>query len=242
MKAIISQLLAGIAFCLLCSTGTSLYAQDSLAAGQVPLVVRLPDPDKLEAMRADKDFLYHEVVQQDDSFWKQLRHKIGRWLEETFYKGRASGFWEFLIYVLLTVIVVFVFVKMQKVGLSELISRKAAPAPLPYHVVEENIHELALDVLIEEAIRKQELRKAIRLHYLQSLKKLTDAHLIHWLPGKTNRSYIAEIQHPALRREFEQLTSMFEYVWYGGAGLGTELFDTARNEFMQFDNLIKQHA
>ncbi len=233
-----------MSFCLFSGFGYAGYAQapDSVQTTQQELVVRLPHPEKLAALRADKDFDYHEQVQQDSSFWDRFTRKVRSWINNLFFKGKSSSFWEFVIYALMVGIVVYVIVKMQKVGITENRSKMNIAGSMPYDVVEENIHALDLNQLIEEAINNQELRKAIRLHYLLSLKKLTDANLINWQPGKTNRSYISEIQHPHLRQEFEQLTSMFEYVWYGGAGLGTELFSTARAEFLQFDALIKQHA
>lgn len=245
MKVIFKQLSYSILLiCLLLSFGTGAYAQqpDSLAGSHAPAAVRLPDPGKLDKLRADKDFHYFEEVVQGETFWERVQHKVAKWLRRIFYQDQTRDFWEYLIYGLLVAAIVFIIIKMQKVHVTGMFGRKARTAEIPYHVVEENIHELDLAALIEEAVTQHEFRKAIRLHYLQSLKKLADANYIHWKPGKTNRSYTAEIQQTRIRQEFEQLTGLFEYVWYGGAALGAGPFDHARQEFIQFDNLLKQHA
>jgi hypothetical protein len=230
--------------CQLLSFGAAAYAPsaDSLAASPAAVVVRLPDPEKLENMRRHKDFQYFEEVSPDETFWQRLQYKLKQWLNKLFYKGQTSGFWEVVIYLFIIATIVFVIIKMQQVDVPGLFGRKTKTEATPYTVLEENIHELDLKALIEEAEAQREFRKAIRLHYLQSLKKLTDANIIQWKPGKTNRCYSTEIQYPHIRQEFEQLTSMFEYVWYGGAALGGDFFENAKHEFEQFDNLLKQRA
>ncbi|GAB3818024.1 DUF4129 domain-containing protein [Pontibacter rugosus] len=245
MKEIIKQLYWFILpLCLLFSLGTAAHAQsqDSVPAASQPIQVRLPDQKKLETLRADKDFQYYEQVQTGSTFWERLWYRVKNWLREVFYKGKASGIWEYVIYALIIGAIVFIVVKMHNVDAGGLFGKKAVSSGTPYDVFEENIHELDLQALIEEAVVQRDFRKAIRLHYLQSLKQLTDAGLIDWKPGKTNRSYINEIHQPDTRKEFELLTSMFEYVWYGGAALGEAHFTTARAEFHQFNQHVKQRA
>ncbi|CAM3701778.1 DUF4129 domain-containing protein [Pontibacter korlensis] len=233
-----------LTLCLLlcCGTVASAVPQDSIPEANKPVVVRQPDTALLEKMRADKEFQYYEEVPTGETFWERLKYRIQQWLREVLYKGQASGFWEVLLYLLIAAAIVLIVIKMQHVDVGSLLGKKASNTETPYDVFEENIHELDLKALIAEAVEQHDYRKAVRLHYLQSLKHLTDMGLIQWKPGKTNRSYIAEIQDDGVRREFEQLTGMFEYVWYGGAALGDGLFSSARAEFTQFDNLVKQHA
>ncbi|WP_347159465.1 DUF4129 domain-containing protein [Pontibacter chitinilyticus] len=217
--------------------------QDSIPAARQPVVVRQPDKETLAALQADKDFEYFEEVRPTNTFWERLMARLQHWLKELFYQGEASGFWELMIYLLITAAIAFVVIKMQHVDVGSLFGKKPQQTDTPYAVYEENIQDMDMAALLAEAIAQHDYRKAIRLHYLQSLKQLTELGLIHWKPGKTNRSYITEIQLPGIRQEFEQLTSMFEYVWYGGAGLGQELFASARITFQQFDALVKQqHA
>lgn len=242
MRAIFRHTYTFILICLLLlSAGTATHAQatDSIPAATAPVQVRHFDEEKLAEMRASDDFQYYEEVKTGKTFLERLWYRITNWLREVFYKGRASGAWEYLIYALITAAIVYIVIKMQDVDVSGLFGKKAPRMDVPYDVLEENIHDLDLQALIEEAVAQRDFRKAIRLHYLQSLKHLTDRGLIDWSPSKTNRSYITEINQPDIRQEFELLTSMFEYVWYGGAALGDELFNAARAEFDQFNQHLK---
>ncbi|GHA55789.1 DUF4129 domain-containing protein [Pontibacter akesuensis] len=244
MRAIFRHTYTFILICLLLCTGTATraHATDSIPAATAPVQVRSFDDDKLEEMRASEDFQYYEEVKTGETFLERLWYRIINWLREVFYKGRASGAWEYLIYALITAAIVYIVIKMQDVDVSGLFGKKAPVTDVPFEVLEENIHELNLQALLEEAVTQRDFRKAIRLHYLQSLKLLTDRGLIDWSPSKTNRSYISEINQTDIRREFELLTSMFEYVWYGGAALGDELFSAARAEFEQFNQHLKERV
>ncbi|GAB3204597.1 hypothetical protein ABID22_002511 [Pontibacter aydingkolensis] len=230
--------------CLLLGFGPATYAQskDSIPASQVPVTVRQFDPEQVEELRSDKDFQYFEEVKPDKTFLEKVWNKFTRWLSKVFYSTKSGPVWEYLIYAFIVAGIIFIIVKLLRMDMTNLFSRKSIESEMAYEVYEENIHEMDIRSLIEEAIGQRDFRKAIRLHYLQSLKNLTDHGFILWKPGKTNRSYINEIKAPELRREFEQLTSMFEYVWYGGAALGDELFTSARAEFILFDKQIKQYA
>lgn len=230
--------------CLLLGFGTIAHAQqpDSIPNATKSIVVRPFDAEKVEKLRTQEDFQYYEAIPEGESLWERLKRRFQNWLREALYEGRASGLWEALLYIAIAGAIVFIVIKMQKVDNGSLFGRRADSMATPYDVFEENIHEMDMKALIAEAVGERNYRKAVRLHYLQSLKFLTNGGLIEWKPGKTNRSYIHEIPNQQVRREFEQLTGMFEYVWYGGAALSDELYTSAREEFTQFDYLVQQRA
>ena len=118
--------------------------------------------------------------------------------------------------------------------LGGLFGRKAEEDLLAYHRLTENIHELDFSTLIEEAIEGHNYRLAIRLYYLKTVKQLTDKQHIHWQPTKTNRVYVDELGSSVLRKEFEQLTSQFEYVWYGEFQVTETEFHLLRDQFQFF--------
>ncbi|MEJ8800829.1 DUF4129 domain-containing protein [Pontibacter sp. H249] len=229
--------------CLLLGFGPASYAQqDSIPASTTPVTVRHFNEQDLKQLKSSKDFEYFEEAKPDQTFLEKLWSGFKRWLTKVFYGGQSSGIWELLIYVVIVGAIILLIIKIQGMDIPSLFGKKSEVSEMPYQVYEENIHEMDMQALIEEAVQQRDFRKAIRLHYLQSLKHLTNRGFILWKPGKTNRSYISEINSLELRREFEQLTSMFEYVWYGGAALGDELFASARAEFILFDKQLNQYA
>ncbi|MBC5994548.1 DUF4129 domain-containing protein [Pontibacter cellulosilyticus] len=230
--------------CLPFGVGQVACAQtpDSIPEATSPINVRPFEQEKLKQLQASKEFEYFEEVKPDETFLERLWRKFKQWLRDVIFNGQSSTLWEYLIYAVLAGAILLVIIKIQGIDIGSLLGKKAVASEMPYEVYEENIHEMDINGLIEEAIQQRDFRKAIRLHYLQSLKNLTNHGFILWKPGKTNRSYINEIKATDLRHEFEQLTSMFEYVWYGGAALGDELFTSARAEFILFDKQLNQYA
>ncbi|WP_299820841.1 DUF4129 domain-containing protein [uncultured Pontibacter sp.] len=245
MRATFKQLHTFILIlCLLLSFGPATYAQaqDGIPASATPVTIRHFNEQELQKLKASKDFEYFEEVKPDQNFLERAWSGFKKWLRKIFYTSKSGPVWEYLLYAALVAGIILIIIRLLGMDTGNLFGKKTEISDMPYQVYEENIHEMDMKALIEEAVQQRDFRKAIRLHYLQSLKHLTDRGFILWRPGKTNRSYISEIKSQELRREFEQLTSMFEYVWYGGAALGDELFASARAEFILFDKQLNQYA
>ena len=67
--------------------------------------------------------------------------------------------------------------------------------------------------------------KAVRLLYLQTLKRLSDEKRIDWQPYKTPTQYINEVRIPV----FRQLTNHFLRVRYGNFEATEELFNSMKS-------------
>ncbi len=76
-------------------------------------------------------------------------------------------------------------------------------------------------------------RLAIRLQYLELLKKLSDNGLIHFLPDKTNFEYLAQLRSSSYYDDFFTATRNYEYSWYG-------LFDISENMYQKINNTFQQ--
>lgn len=97
---------------------------------------------------------------------------------------------------------------------------------------EENIHFINFKDVIATAKSKNELRIATRYYYLWLLKSLSDRTLIDWDIEKTNTDYLAEIKNTELKKEFEFLSYIYDYCWYGEFELTQEDFAKAENHFI----------
>jgi hypothetical protein len=69
--------------------------------------------------------------------------------------------------------------------------------------LEENIHEINFPEAILKLEKQHDYRSAIRYHFLQALKKLSDKNLITWNPEKTNRDYLREIEKQSIEGRFQ---------------------------------------
>jgi hypothetical protein len=88
--------------------------------------------------------------------------------------------------------------------------------------------------LIEDALSKKDYRKAVRLHFLKLLKQLTDNNLIKWQIDKTNNDYSMELANSKYNSKFNELSLMYEYIWYGDFSLDETNFKGTISKFKEF--------
>ena len=71
------------------------------------------------------------------------------------------------------------------------------------------------DALISNAEAKRDFNLAIRFLFLKTLKTLTDRGFVTFTIEKTNQEYLKEMGENEHAKEFEDVTRIYEYVWYG---------------------------
>src|SRR5262249_30595328 len=79
----------------------------------------------------------------------------------------------------------------------------------------EDIFAADFPAAITEATRQGNYRMAIRLHYLQLLRLLSEANAIQYKKGRTNMDYLLQLYGTAHYDDFRKLTRNYEYAWYG---------------------------
>ena len=200
--------------------------------------VRSFDGEALQNLKADDDFQYASEIFLADSFWDRfwlwVWQLLGRTLEN---EGTSTALMYFAIAIGIAV-VVFVILKLTGMDLMQILTGKSASVEVPYSESLENIHEINFDQSIQQAVSSGNFRLAVRLHYLKTLKKLSDSGFIDWQLNKTNSVYINEIKHPENRAEFFALTQQFEFIWYGEFFLEGSRFQQVENSFKNFMNRI----
>jgi len=97
-----------------------------------------------------------------------------------------------------------------------------------------DIRELDTQTLLSKARAEGDYRLAVRLLFLEQLKRLTERNLIDWQPYKTNYDYLAELEGKAILDRFQKLTLAYEYVWYGGFELDEGRFEELEQQFRAF--------
>jgi hypothetical protein len=225
------------------------FAQAPHAAKQKPHLVldsskvelRHFNEDKLKAYRQDPAFLYDDVVPKDESLWARFWRWVWDVIRDIFGSSHApdiksppSQVLKYLVIAVFAGLVVFLIVKLTGIDL-RIFSKKSKTVDVPYTEALDNIHEIDFSDETEKAIANGNFRLAVRLFYLQTLKKLDDQQLIRWQPEKTNQVYVAELNDSKLRDTFNQLTLQFEYVWYGEFFIDRENFNQIRSLFDQFN-------
>lgn len=108
--------------------------------------------------------------------------------------------------------------------------------------IEERFQELELEDYIARAIADGDYPAAVRLYYLAALKELSTRELIHWKKDKTNLSYLRELRGSPLLPAFQEITYIYELVWYGLRRIERQDFERIEPKMKQFAERSRMQA
>jgi hypothetical protein len=212
-------------------------AQEAIVSDSSRVEVRPFNNSSINDYKNDPDFSYDRVTGKGasawDRFWRWFWYKVNSLFSS---KGSGSAI-NAVLFILAAALLVYFVLKITGMSRVSLFGNKNTSGKLDYQVTEENIHVISFDEMIEKAIAAGDYRLAIRLLYLQILKKLTDRHLIDWRINKTNIAYVNELRDTQWHQEFSRLTYAFEKNWYGDLHIEEGEFAAVKKQFDQF----KQH-
>jgi hypothetical protein len=194
--------------------------------------------EKLEKTKANQDFNYNlEQKKEEPSWLDKILYRIARFLINILFNptGSAESIFFYIICGLLVLALIFVILRMTAVGIFSR-GNKQDKDSLEFSELIEDINSIDFDKMIEEAVNKGMYRRAVRLYYLKSLKHLSDRSQIVWEINKTNRDYFYELRSHSLRPGFEDITYVYEYVWYGNMEIDAEKFSKVKVTFHSFHN------
>ncbi|MBT0608400.1 hypothetical protein [Aequorivita echinoideorum] len=221
-----------------------------MAAVHDSLSVKI-DSSAVEQKSFSKDFSkkYSGSEYDYDSMEGEAENFIGRAISWFFNKmGEFFGFTlspgmyqiiEILVYAILIIFATYIIVKLL-VGdsASSFFSRKSAEMA-PLNIEEEHIENIDLDAYINNALKEENYRLAIRYMYLKSLKMLSLNNIIHWHFEKTNNDYYREIEDGELKSNFKKISYLYDNIWYGEFALDKIGFQNARKDFERLNQKMK---
>jgi hypothetical protein len=94
-----------------------------------------------------------------------------------------------------------------------------------------DIQKVDFQSLLAEALRMEDYRRAVRIHFLMMLQNLQNKELILWRPNKTNRTYARELAQSMYSKDFNQLSSIFELALYGNAEVRFDSYQRIEAKF-----------
>lgn len=232
-------LLISISFSALSSVVVkdTIITESRLRTDTGKITIRTFDQQKLAAYRKQSEFIYQELSPLDTSLWDRFWRWVWSWLGHRKGISKQRTSFPLVKYAVIAVLVaLLVFLAFKITGLDlKIFSRKSKAVDIPYSESLDNIHEINFDEELTKAIAASNYRLAVRLFYLNSLKRLNDQNLIDWQPEKTNQIYLSEIADPRKKQLFTLLTTQFEYIWYGEFFIDEQHFNTVKADFDQFN-------
>ncbi len=104
--------------------------------------------------------------------------------------------------------------------------------------IPDNIDDLNLRALLENAMKADSYREAVRIYYLIVLRDLSDKNLIVLKKNSISKDFLNAMHGHAQYRKFFLLNRLFEKVWYGDYDINAEDFSAASAMFEDFINAV----
>jgi hypothetical protein len=200
---------------------------------------REPNAETLQRLQSDPSLQYKQPPTIAESLWDRFLLLISQFFESLLDNAVSTNWGQVLVYITGIVLVVVLVMMLLKVNAFKVFYSGEGAGTLQYNTLDENIHEMDFDKLIEEAMSKKDYRLGIRLVFLYALKMLSDKNHIHWDQGKTNHDYLDELKLAELKEGFTDLNYYFEYAWYGNFNINAEMFHHVQDIFKSWRTNIK---
>lgn len=108
--------------------------------------------------------------------------------------------------------------------------------------LEENLMESDLMKWLKKVVEEKNYRLALRIYYLIIIKELASNGLINWKKEKTNMDYLYEMRGHNSYNQFEEVTGIYQLIWYGEKDLGDKYLLEMSHKFRQYFQSIKTPA
>jgi len=200
---------------------------------------RFLDQKKINEYQKNKRYQYDRKVKLGDGWWSSfLNWLFSKFIKFFSIKGSDTVL-KWILYIFTGVVLTYFILMLFRVDMRHIFTRKPSSS-MHVEYMEEDIHDMNFDKLIQSAIEQRDYRKAIRFFYLHALKKLADQGMIEWKPGKTNYDYLIEVKSEGIQSVFYELNQIFQYAWYGDFLIDEVSFKSAEHHFQQFNQALKK--
>jgi len=200
-------------------------------------------PSHLTERYTDQEFKYDQNYGESKNLLDEFFNWLSHWLKDLFQVDLAPVSAEnlkIIVYCVLGAFAIFLLIKFFMKEKSIGLLKKSDHELVDINLSEIHIEEFDLDKNIEQAVRSDNYRLAIRYQYLKVLKTLSLQNFIEWHFDKTNSDYISEIKRDEIKEEFKQLSYIYEHVWYGGHEIDATTYDRTNSNFTLLFKIINQ--
>jgi hypothetical protein len=199
--------------------------------------VRNFDSQKLSELKNDPELQYDIQATVGESLWSRFLRWLAKLLSSLLDNATSTNWGRFFVYVVVVVSFIVIILMLLKVNAFRMFYGESG-APIPHHTLDENIHAMDFERLIQEALTANDYRLAVRLRFLFALKMLSDKNHIHWMQGKTNHDYLNELTADDLKKGFSELNYFFEYAWYGHFAINEVVYARVKQTFDEWRQRI----
>ena len=143
----------------------------------------------------------------------------------SFSSGWATFFYILIAAILLAIIAYLIIKNYKKNPKVEKVSFEEELEKSPQEI---SITELQR--LLQQALKDENFREAVRIYFIFILKELSERKWIDWKKDKTNLSYLREMRSRKEFPLFKTAVNIFDVVWYGNDHLERSAFEVFEPE------------
>lgn len=200
-----------------------------------PELRKVPD-STVRRLKRDKAFAYAN----DDAYLEKeeqgKERETSTW--DGAYKFFSSDAVRVLMYILLGMFLIFVIYRIIVVNNLYFVSSRKKLIH-DDDGGEEDISDENIDEKIRKAAGAEDYRTAIRYSYIKGLRLLNDKGWIRMHAQATNHDYIYQVSKYPVAGDFNFLTRVYDYVWYGEFAVNNEQYARLQTDFQKFYLAIK---
>lgn len=245
-------------FCVIVFVGLSCFkmtAQSTTDSAAVPHEIRIDQNQEIqpvqigkqefEKFKEDKDFDYVEN-KNPENWWQSFKSWLST-LWQSFWERLIGDFepgsWfvtaiEFLKYILILGLIGFGIWLFNKLNPGRALMKPATSPEVLLSDEEKIMRSTDIPNLIEKAQLEGNFRLAVRYAYLHILKTLKDKNLIDYQYQKTNQEYQHELKDTEMALQFNTITRLYEFIWYGDFKPTQSQYNHAKREFENIENQL----
>jgi len=203
------------------------------------------DAQRIQEFKTQDSFNY-TLLEENENFWTRFKKWLGqlwsKFYEWVFGIDEVTGAFAVLLrlipYLIIISVLFFLGWLFMKVSPSNMLLEKQQLPQVILNKDEDIMKNQDIRQLIEQALKENNYRLAIRYYYLLTLKKLSDNDLIVWESQKTNTDYTKEITDDAIKKQFQNITRLYDFIWYGSFEVNERSFYQAQQKFESLTNSI----
>ena len=180
----------------------------------------------------------YEVKVSEKGTWDRFKEWLIYWFKKIFGLSSMETSSKYLGYIskaIAALIVIYVIYLIAKIILNKegqwVFGKSTTRKIYTDEEIEKNLIHVDFEKLIQETLGKGDNRLVIRYYYLWILKRLAEKNIIDWHTEKTNSDYLYEIQSTDLRNDFQYLSYLYNYIWYGEFEMNEDIFSNAKKSF-----------
>mgnify|MGYP001768460804 CR=1 FL=1 len=222
----------------LCRAGDTAMVSGTDTAVIGAFYPRLPEQEQIEKYLDERDFQYGKEYKPaaGEGFFQRLWESILKIVAQSFQAIRYLPLFLRILFIIACLVLLFNIAT--KTKLYRLFYEDIETGKPEFTVTDPLHEEYDFDEAVAHEASLGNYRNAIRLLHLKLLKELDRLEIIRISRDKTNRDYSREIGDERIRREFADLSGLYNQIWYGHYPLSVSEYESLAPQFLRFNDML----